>query len=105
MSMRICILVAATMLVPAATPAQRLPPVPSYSSSAFRFHTTKAIPKTYWLEGGIVGGVGLGVFTVLLFEGMSEGSHLNVAGYALTFLAGASVGFPVGALIGGQFHK
>lgn len=99
------LVVLAALLVPASLHAQRLPPVPSYSSSTFQLDTTHtAIPKTYWLEGGIIGGVGVGVLTVLWVNGADE-SKATVAGNAAGFVLGAIVGFPAGALIGGQFHK
>ena len=91
--------------------AQQLPPVPSYAAVALptpasTFHVdTTAIPRTYWLEGGVVGGTALGLFTVAFANGMSEGSGPNLGGDLLAFVIGASVGFPAGALIGGQIHK
>lgn len=101
----------AAALRPLAVVAQQLPPVPSYAAvalpipaSTFHVNTTE-IPKTYWLEGGIVGGTALGLFTVAYANGMSEGSGPNALGNVLAFMIGASVGFPAGALIGGQFHK
>ena len=91
--------------------AQRLPPIPHsavYAIAApatpFRVDTTKAIPPTYWLEGGVIGGVAMGVFTVLLAQDLGEGNS-SVTGYAAAFLIGGAVGFPAGALIGGQFPK
>ena len=70
----------------------------------FRADTTKALPKTYWLEGGVIGGVAMGVFGMMLAEGLGEG-NTSTTGHVGAFLIGASVGFPAGALIGGQFPK
>ena len=99
------------LLTPVSLQSQRLTPVPSYAVSsvasppgAFQLDSTRAIPRTYWLEGGVIGGLGLGVFTAMLVNGFSEG-ETNVSGNVMAFLFGASVGFPVGALIGGQFPK
>ena len=92
---------------------QRLAPVPPYAvassvsvaaTASFRFDSTKTIPRTYWLEGAAIGGVVMGVFTIGFAHGMSE-SPTGVADDAIAFLIGAAVGFPVGALIGGQFPK
>lgn len=101
----------AVLLLPAALHGQRLPPIPHSAAYAiavpatpFHVDTTKAIPKTYWLEGGVIGGVAMGVFTVMLAEGLGEGDA-SFAGNVGAFLIGATVGFPVGALIGGQFPK
>ena len=95
-----------SLLVPASIRAQRLPPpIPSHVSYAVQRDSARsAIPKTYWLEGGVIGGVALGVLAVSFFSGMSDSSP-PVSGSAVAFVIGASVGFPVGALIGGQVHK
>lgn len=84
--------------------------IPSYAvsslpalASSFYVDST-AIPRTYWLEGGLIGGVCMGVFTIMLANGLGEG-NTTTAGEAMAFVIGASVGFPVGALIGGQFQK
>lgn len=92
---------------------QRLTPMPPYVAAALpvrsqvpRFDsvlTTRTVPRTYWLEGGIVGGVGIGVLSALWVRGMSESS--STAGTVAGFVLGAAVGFPAGALIGGQFKK
>ena len=79
-------------------------PVSAAPTPLFRFDSTKAIPKTYWLEGGVISGVAMGVLAIMLASDLSEGDT-NAAGYAGAFLIGATVGFPVGALIGGQFPK
>ena len=99
-----------TLLVPAGLQGQQLTPTPSYAVSSvpapvsFHVDSTHAYPHTYWLEGGVIGGVGMGVFTILLANGLGEG-HTSLAGNAMAFVIGGSVGFPVGALIGGQFPK
>lgn len=64
----------------------------------------RAYPRTYWLEGGIIGGVGMGVFAVLLFQGISE-SPATLPRIAAAGVIGAAVGFPVGALIGSTIRK
>jgi hypothetical protein len=66
-------------------------------------------PSTYWKEGGIIGGILLGIAGALLVNGLCNDSdtaeeHCGtkaVGGAAL----GAGVGFAIGSLIGGQFHK
>jgi hypothetical protein len=65
-------------------------------------------PSTYWKEGGIIGGVILGVAAALLIDGLCHDSdneeHCGVktlGGGAL----GAGAGFAIGSLVGGQFHK
>jgi len=109
--LRRTLILSAGAVLPFPIQAQHLPPVPSYAAvalptPAMAFHVdTTAIPKTYWLEGAVVGGTALGLFTVAFANGMSEGSGPNLGGELLAFLIGASVGFPAGALIGGQFHK
>lgn len=101
----------AALLAPAGLQGQRLASIPSYAvselpppTSSFRFDSTQAVPRTYWLEGGIFGGVAMGAFGMTLASGLGEG-HTTTAGKVVAFLMGASVGFPVGALIGGQFPK
>jgi len=102
----------AALLVPCVLHAQRIPPTPrsfvsaiTVPAASFRLDTTKVIPRTYWLEGGVIGGVAMGALTVMFAEGMREDNDPHVAADAMAFLIGASVGFPVGALIGGQFPK
>lgn len=97
------------LCVPAVLHGQRLPSIPhsyaiSVSAVSFRVDTTKTIPKTYWLEGGVIGGVALGVLAVMMEQGLSEGDT-STLGHVGAFIIGAGVGFPVGALIGGQFPK
>jgi hypothetical protein len=66
-------------------------------------------PSTYWKEGGIIGGLLLGIAGALLINGLCHDSdtaeeHCGtkaVGGAAL----GAGLGFVIGSLVGGQFHK
>ena len=66
---------------------------------------------TYWLTGGLIGGVGMGVLGAVVGAGMcadddtdhSTGTCL-LAGVVGAAIAGG-VGFTVGALIGGLFPK
>ena len=60
--------------------------------------------RTYWLEGGTVAGVLAGVAGAGLVVGLSEREKC-AGNTALGFGFGAAVGFPVGALIGGQIPK
>ena len=73
--------------------------------------TPKALPRlmvtpppTYWLEGGLIGGIGLGAFFASEAGGVCESSNCTPARVAVGLL-GAGLGFTVGALIGGQFPK
>lgn len=100
------------LLVPAVLHGQRLPQIPhpvdyaiAVPPTPFHVDTTKVIPPTYWLEGGVIGGVGMGVFGVMFAQGMREDSGSHVAGDVGAFLIGGTLGFTVGALIGGQFPK
>ncbi len=106
----------AVLLVPTSLVGQRLAPVPPYatlsvqvSPLAPRFDrlaldSATAIPRTYWLEGGVIGAITVGVLGTLWFSGMSESSHSLGSTIAVGALCGA-VGFAPGALIGGQFRK
>jgi hypothetical protein len=103
---------AVALLVPASASAQRLtPPFPtaSFAASSALFGADSAnarkIPRTYWLEGGLIAGTGLGVLSALWCRGMSEEPRTNVAGTIGCFVLGGTVGFTAGALIGGQFRK
>ena len=103
------LLLLAMLLAPTRMPAQRLPqPLLPYNAT---ISTPRAgvlidsvpIPRTYWLEGGVIGALGLGTLAAIGFHGLCE-SHCAralIGGAAF----GAAVGFPVGALIGGQFPK
>ena len=104
----------ALLLVPMSLAAQRLTPVPSYAAStwplasrAARFdgsRLSKDIPRTYWLEAGIVGGASVGTLSALYFRGLGESGD-RTAGTIAGFVLGGVVGFTGGALIGGQFRK
>jgi len=61
------------------------------------------IPRTYWLEGGLIGGVVLG----FLGSGLCRlGEHPSIGCYLVVFFyVGGGIGFPAGALIGGLFPK
>ena len=62
-------------------------------------------PPTYWLEGGLIGGIGLGVLSAYESGGLCESSDGCIAGRVTVGIRGAALGFTVGALIGGQFPK
>ena len=67
-------------------------------------HSPRSVPRTYWLEGGIAGAIGLGLLTAALSGGLCEsqgctGSTIGGAAF------GGAVGFVAGALVGGQFRK
>jgi hypothetical protein len=66
-----------------------------------------AIPRTYWLEGGLIGGAIVGTFGALLFLGLDQDSHGSHVGVAVGgfITGGVLVGFPAGALVGGLFPK
>jgi predicted MFS family arabinose efflux permease len=73
--------------------------------------TSKAIPRlmatpppTHWLEGGLIGGIGLGALFAYEAGGLCESSDCTKARLAVGLLGGG-LGFIVGALIGGQFPK
>jgi hypothetical protein len=103
------------LLVPTPLAGQRIPPIPAFAASSVlsphasrfdRFHPDSviAIPRTYWLEGGLLGAVATGVLGTLWFRGMSD----SRPGWGATIGVGtlcAAVGFAPGALIGGQFRK
>ena len=63
-----------------------------------------SVPRTYWLEGGVVGAIGLSLFTAVLYGGLCESQSCTRATVPYVVLSGA-VGFTVGALVGGQFRK
>jgi len=72
--------------------------------------SVKKIKKTYWMEGGLVAGAGLGILTAALVGGLCADSDSGGEGpcWDNTLLGGVigfGVGFSVGALIGGQFNK
>src|SRR5467141_2767148 len=102
---------AVALLAPTFASAQRLTPLfPTSLAASSRLFgadsaTARKIPHTYWLEGGLIAGTGLGVLTALWCRGMSEEPSTNVAGTIGCFVLGGAVGFTAGALIGGQFRK
>ena len=103
------------LLAPTAVVGQRLAPMPQSTLNAVRWPAASTestqlrpapgtLPRTYWLEGGVIAGVGLGVLTGLSVRGLCESSDCTrgmIAGGVL----GGFVGFTVGALVGGQFRK
>ena len=96
-----------------AAAAQRLvppfptPPTPFALQLGIRFHAPQPHP-TYWKEGGLIGGIGLGLFGVYAGHEFCTTSDATrpctgtVVGWGVL---GAATGFTVGALIGRQFHK
>ncbi len=104
------------VLVPTPLVGQRLAPVPVYATSSVvvspqgsalhRLRTDSAIviPRTYWLEGGVIGAVTVGVLGTLWFRGISDSRPGLGSTVAVGALCGAA-GFAPGALIGGQFRK
>jgi hypothetical protein len=104
------------VLVPTPLVSQRLAPVPAYAISSpmvspqgsrlqhLRPDSAIAIPRTYWLEGGVIGAVTVGVLGTLWFRGMSDSRPGLGATVGIGALCGA-VGFTPGALIGGLFRK
>ena len=107
---------AATLLVPSPVVGQRLESFPTYAPAPIgpipealrveRILTDSAatIPRTYWLEGSIIGAVTVGVLGTVWFRGMSDSRPGFGATVAVGVLCGAA-GFGPGALIGGQFRK
>ena len=114
MTLRV-LLVSMLFVAPVSLAGQRLTPVPAYAVGTLpplahtaHFAADSIVPKisrTYWLEGGIVGGVSLGILSMMIFRGMRESTEENVAGDVAGFVLGATVGFPAGALLGGQIRK
>src|SRR2546423_3341222 len=76
------LMVPAALLLPSSMVAQRLGPVPAYAASTLpppsavprvnNLLTGAAIPRTYWLEGGTIGGIGPWVLGAPWFWGKSE---------------------------------
>jgi len=60
-------------------------------------------PRTYWLEGGLIGGVVVGALGSQLCR-LGDGSSGSCA-VKVFVITGAFIGFPAGALIGGQLKK
>ena len=83
-------------------------PAPVTAADALFPPALAAPPRTYWLEGGLIGGVGVGLFGAFVGHGLCTDSDVqqNCTGPTLGLAAlGGCVGFTVGALIGGQFRK
>jgi len=107
------VLILSLLLAPAPLLAQRISTFQTYAppetsppqSSGHPFtQAGKAIPRSYWVEGGIIGGVGLGVISALEFHKICESGSCVRATLGGALLGGA-LGFTVGALVGGQIHK
>jgi len=108
------LVLSAVLLFPSSLAAQRLTPLPSYAVAtrpalfrATRFERTqlpREIPRTYWLEGGLIGGVSVGTMSALYVRSLGESGD-RTAGTIAGFVLGGLVGFTGGALIGGQFRK
>ena len=93
-----------------AAAAQRLaPPFPTVSPLQLANRFPAAEPhRTYWLEGGLIGGIGLGLFGVYAgtqFCATSDATRHCGGTVVGAGLLGAATGFAVGALIGSRFHK
>ena len=63
-----------------------------------------AIRPTHWLEGGLIGGILVGLLGSQLCN-LSDEKPPAACYVEAFFLTGGAVGFPVSALIGGQFPK
>ncbi len=105
----------AILVAPACAAGQRLTPLPQnvlntvrWPSASTQFtHVRPApgtLPRTYWLEGGLVGGIGLGVVSAVELGSLCESGSCT-AGTIAGGVLGGFVGFTVGALVGGQFRK
>lgn len=92
----------------AAWVAQVRPPViPAPVAREFRLalsRDTATIRPTHWLEGGLIGGILVGLLGSQLCNlgDKNPPATCYVEAFVLT---GGAIGFPVGALIGGQFAK
>ncbi len=65
-------------------------------------------PPTYWLEGGVIGGFGLGFLGAALGGGLCGYSDQQKSCTGATVsgaVFGAGLGFIVGGIIGGQIPK
>ena len=71
--------------------------------------TVPGYPKTYWVEGGVVGGLATGAFFALVAGALcGDPDSGNVScgpAVAGSFLVGGALGFTIGALIGGSVSK
>ncbi len=105
----------ALLLAPARVAGQRLAPLPQSTLNAVRWPAAATastqhgpalgtLPRTYWLEGGLVGGIGLGVLSAVELRSLCESGSCT-AGTIAGGVLGGFVGFTVGALVGGQFRK
>lgn len=62
--------------------------------------------RTYWLEGGVIGAVVLGVASFLVYDGFANSACSDTGGsgckeyQALATVGGAGLGFLIGSLIG-----
>jgi len=65
-----------------------------------------ASKRTYWLEGGVIGAVVLGVASFLAYDALANSACSDTGGagckgsQGLATLGGAGLGFLIGALIG-----
>ena len=97
----------------AARPFATIPPAWPISSgdAATPFSRDSQLPSpppTHWLEGGLIGGVIVGALGVTLAEGLCglSDSQASCGGAGIRgALVGGSLGFCIGALIGGQVPK
>lgn len=115
--MRTFSLVGSILLIAAGpVPGQRLAqPFPAAATLrvTVRWAVTDSVQRvirpTYWVEGGVIGGLAVGTFGAILITGLcgnSEGPAESCTdNTVLAAFFGAAVGFTVGALIGGQFPK
>ena len=68
--------------------------------------TAEASKRTYWLEGGVIGAVVLGVTSVFVYEEVAKTLCSDTGGAgctdfrAATIVGGTALGFLVGSLIG-----
>lgn len=59
--------------------------------------------RSYWLEGGLLGATVMGLVGAATAVAISESHGVDDA--LLGFVPATMIGFPLGALIGAQFHK
>jgi hypothetical protein len=102
------LLVIAALPVPSSLVGQRLASLPAHRSALHYDRSladsAMALPRTYWLEGGVVGAVTVGVLGTVWFRGASDSRPSLGSTVVIGALCGAA-GFAPGALIGGQFRK
>jgi hypothetical protein len=73
--------------------------------------STRRIPKTYWMEGALIGGTVAGIFLASLAGGLCSDADSGGGNEPCwdNLLLGAAIGFGIGgslgALIGGQFKR